>query len=131
MGRPTAWWLGLLFAAGAGYGLRPAPAAPSIGFVDLGRLLREHEQYLGEQQAINQWKDDQQRTLDQGVRELENKGAELDSFRENSDQWRELAETIDVEKARLEHRFPGTQSGARGSPGNGPARGLSADPRCL
>ena len=95
---------GALLVGALGLAARRAES-PKIAYVDMSRLVSEHRLSRDEQQTIKTWYDTGKKLLEEKQKQYRDHVAELDQFTEGSDQYRDKAKQLKIEKFVLEGEF--------------------------
>lgn len=91
----------LLLAAMVG-GAASRYEGPRIAVVDMSRLMSQQRQSRDEQALIDQWRDANQKLLDEKANAYRAQVAELDQFKPGSDGWLKKSKELKVQKSALE-----------------------------
>jgi Skp family chaperone for outer membrane proteins len=75
---------------------------PRIAVVDMSRLVSSHKQSREEQQFIEQWRDTMKKLLDEKDKDYRAVQAELDQFKEGSEEWKKKVKEVKVRKSELQ-----------------------------
>lgn len=81
--------------------LTPPAAGSRYAFVDMARLIREHDESSADQTAVSQWNNETLRGLEAKSAELAAQLTELEAFEPGSPDHQRATQSLDVERFRL------------------------------